>query len=227
MTRFAAEPMKPRSLSPSHARRPLAAHYAIAGLATIGAGILQTSWTSASSAALGPLTISVILCATAWALSTAWLHWRLRAPAAPSRMTWQAILDLLVAAMTGVILKQGHLSPVAFAGLWTIPPVLLALALPSALVLLLAARIARSQQAESLTAMRLRTATGMVLLLALGWLATRPVPVIASHAVDYHELSLRACEPHYERRGVSDRLDRIGRSTGPSSARTAMTRTAG
>ena len=220
MRQFAIEPTMPRSSPPRRARRPLGAHWAIAGVAVIGAAIMQTSWPDVITPNYKLASIAAILCATAWALSTVWLHWRLRLVETPGQIAEQAILDLIVAAMAGILLSQGHLSPLALAGLWMIPPVLLALGAPSGVALLTVAWMTRHEPGKRSVATRLRTAIAIALILTLAWLAMRPRPVIASH-------SPASDEGRYERRGLSDRLERIGRSTGPSSARTAMTRTAG
>src|SRR5262245_61481340 len=130
MSPFDTDLMSPRSPVRAIGRHALAAHAAIVALALIGVAVVQTSWTSAgyfkSLGTLRLLAPAAILCTTAWLFSTAWLHWRLRSSAATDKVARQAVLDLLVSALAGFILNQGHLSLVALAGLWTIPPVLLA-----------------------------------------------------------------------------------------------------
>jgi hypothetical protein len=184
MRQFAIEPTMSRSSPRTGARRPLAAHWAVAGVALVGAAVMQTSWPDAIPSSYRLISIAVILCATAWALSTAWLHWRLRLAATPCRMAGQAVLDLLVAAMAGFILNQGHLSPLALAGLWTIPPVLLALGVPSGVALLTVAWMARHEQGKRSVVTRLRTTIAIALILTLAWMAMRPRPVIASNPVE-------------------------------------------
>jgi len=163
--------MSPRFTPPATTHRPFFAHYAMTGLAAIGAAVVQTGWASAvfatTTGAARPLVIAIVLCTTLWTISTAWLHWRLRFPAASRGLAWQALQDLCLAAVATAILIQGHESPISRAGLWAIPPVLLALAVPSALVLLDAARIAPQGQAENSAITRFRSAMAIALLACL------------------------------------------------------------
>jgi hypothetical protein len=194
--------------------RPLAAHLAIAALAVAGAALVQSCWGEALHADVAPgwrsYIAATIAATTAWLGSAAWLHWRLTCEASEGRRTQakqlilNAVSDLLVAAFAGFILREGHKSPVALAGLWLIPPTLLAVAAPSALVLLASAwgmRTAQSnddelpQSDQSAVTSRLRTAIVVALFLALGGLASRPLPTSGSHPVDHDELRGRTGGP--------------------------------
>lgn len=120
------------------------AHQAVDAIALIAVVVVQGDWDVSTNAAI-PKTPSAlvpiaILTATAWLLSTMWIHaaisWhRNRLTLAPIRIALQAIGDLLVSGLAAAVLHAGHQSPFAHAGLWTLAPALLAVSLPSAIVL--------------------------------------------------------------------------------------------
>ena len=184
--------MIPGSDRPALPARLIPAHYAIAALSLLALIIVQTNWDALfvqSAIETWPIYIAVlILAATAWLLSTAWLHLAIARqrsrPLAPQpgRAALHAVTDLLVAASATAVLLQGHRSPLALAGLWAVPPALLAIGIPSAL--LLAAAAFREQHLNHAFARRpaldlARVMIALVLLISLVLLATRPLPETA------------------------------------------------
>jgi hypothetical protein len=138
--------MSPQSIAPPRRPKTAAAHLAIAVLATTGAMFIQVAW----GADFDPITSSswrlpaalAIVFATVWLVWTAWLHAKIaRSPGeswmSKRRMISRAAVNLLVAAVAGAILLQGHRSPFAVAGLWVVSPTLLAVGVPSGVALLM------------------------------------------------------------------------------------------
>jgi hypothetical protein len=183
----------------------------VAILAVVAALQVQTSWSAALSAeATSHWWIypwATIAATTMWLSSVAWLHWRLAREARQGRFTparqlvLNAVSDLLVAAFAWFILREGHRSPVALAGVWLIPPTLLSIAAPSTLVLLASAWAvwrAGVDDNELLLSEptagsgHVRTAIVVTLFLALGGLASRPLPAGGSHPANHDELGSRA-----------------------------------
>ncbi|HZN36292.1 MAG TPA: hypothetical protein VFB80_20830 [Pirellulaceae bacterium] len=182
--------------SPNEAlpRRGPPAHWIVAILALAGAGAVQVNWGAAlggpAAAGLWPYSIAALVAATAWLLSTAWLHWRLvaRRPAELHghlrRLMTLALSELLVASFAALLLWQGHGSRVLLAGLWTVPPVLLVVAAISSAALLAAAgsgarevsAIAPNSLEAAPPSDRWRTVIVLALLISLGLLALRPLP---------------------------------------------------
>jgi hypothetical protein len=123
-------------------QRLAAAHVTVAALALAGAITLQASWTAVSLTA-GSVGLTIVV-ATLWLLSTAWLHNRLRRqPIQTTRAGLQAASDVVVVCLAGLLLQLGHDSSLAH--LWLMPPVLLAVAATSAVVLAIAALTASNQ----------------------------------------------------------------------------------
>ena len=170
------------------------AHWVVAILALVGAVAVQANWAGVlhgpAASALWPYSAAALLAATAWLLSTAWLHWRLAEWRPPEwrgrlrRLGALAVSESIVAAFAGVLLWQGHGSRVLLAGLWTVPPVLLAASVISLAAIVASAgstwREVRDQQPEESDVRppsdRWRTAIVLALLIALGLLASQPLP---------------------------------------------------
>jgi hypothetical protein len=141
--------MSPRTEKHHERPRAVAAHIAIAGLAAVAALFIQIAWQAdfnpVSKQAWRPNAALAIILATAWLLWTAWTHTaivRSRGNASTSdrrRLLGRATLDLLVAAVSGAILFQGHGSQFVLFGLWVIPPTLIAISIPSSVALLVSA----------------------------------------------------------------------------------------
>jgi hypothetical protein len=120
----------------------------------------------------------------------AWCHIRL-AQANGLHRRWPTLLQSLgdfgVAGTALVILRQGHQSPLASAGVWLLPPTLLAVAVPSAILELASGLTARHaalrpearlpSRAMYLFAMS-RAVSLMALLAWLIWLAMRAEPAL-------------------------------------------------
>src|SRR5882724_7695658 len=172
--------MIPGSDRPALPARLIPAHYAIAALSLLALIIVQTNWDALfvqSAIETWPIYIAVlILAATAWLLSTAWLHLAIARqrsrPLAPQpgRAALHAVTDLLVAASATAVLLQGHRSPLALAGLWAVPPALLAISAPSAVLLLAVAYRKRPaahapQQRRTLDLLRLIVAATLLIAL--------------------------------------------------------------
>jgi hypothetical protein len=166
--------------------RLVLAHWAVSAIALAAVIVVQVDWDSFA----GPFAANnrpafagaVNIAATAWLLATAWLHAsaaRARRPlyVGAGRLRLHAATDLAIGALAVVVLFQGHESPVARAGLWAIPPALLAISIPSAIVLGQAARTSQPPASES-SRVRfdwLRIVISAALLVLLGWIAMATV----------------------------------------------------
>jgi hypothetical protein len=173
-------------ICPKRPARLVLAHWAVSAIALATVIVVQVDWDSLA----GPLAANsppafggaVIIAATAWLLATAWLHVsaaRSRRPfhVAAGRLRLHASTDLAIGALAVVVLFQGHESPLALAGLWAIPPALLAISIPSAVVLGLASRASKPPASTSSRVELdwLRIAISVALLGLLGWIATAMV----------------------------------------------------
>jgi hypothetical protein len=131
--------MKTGLLRQKKSRRP-AAHAALAVLALAGAIGLQWLWKSPLPLGIEswqPYVVAVLISTTAWLLFTAWLHATLaRRDSTGHRALLQAISDLAICGVAAYILAHGHNSTFALSNVWPICPVLIALAAPSAILLL-------------------------------------------------------------------------------------------
>jgi len=161
------------------------AHAAIAVLALAGAIGLQWLWQSI----LPPGTESwrlyfaaVLLSATAWLTSTAWLHASLAGGhSTTSRTLLQAVADIAASAFAMFILTQGHTSPLALGGLLPLVPLLLAIAAPSALLLLATALTSRDNRSNPPQYSQNSSGTFRFIILAallvsLSFIAAQPLP---------------------------------------------------
>ena len=156
-------------------QRLAAAHVTVAALALAGAITLQASWMAVSLA--GSSVGLTIVVATVWLLSTAWLHNRLRRqPIQTPSAGLQAASDVVVVGLAGILLWLGHES--SLARLWLLPPVLLAVAATSAVVLAIAALTASNQAvARAPTHHALwRIAVVAALAASLSFLIMQPYP---------------------------------------------------
>jgi hypothetical protein len=173
-------------ISPKRPARFVLAHWAVSAFALAAVIAVQVDWDSLA----GPFAANnrpvfagaVVIAATAWLLATAWLHVsaaRSRRPlyVAAGRLRLHAITDLAIGALAVVVLFQGHESPVARVGLWAIPPALLAISIPSAIVLGQAARASQPPASASARTQLdwLRIVISAALLGLLGWIATATV----------------------------------------------------
>jgi len=165
--------------------RFIPAHAVIAVLALAGAIGLQWLWQSI----LPPGTESwrlyfaaVLLSATAWLVSTTWLHASLaRGRSTTSRTLLQAVADIAASAIAMFILAQGHTSPLALSGLSPLIPLLLAIAAPSALLLLATALTSRDNRSNPPQYSQNSSGTFRFIILAallvsLSLIAAQPLP---------------------------------------------------
>jgi len=172
--------MKRDSISRQRPAQLASAHWAVSAVALAAVVAVQIDWDSLAGQgpAYSPKSLfsAVILATTAWLLATVWLHASLAHSArwliSAGRLRLHAVLDLAIAALAVVVIFQGHQSAVASVGLWTIPPALLAVSLPSSVVL---GRAAFGNQPGKLPATRerfdwLRIVIGAALLVLLGWI---------------------------------------------------------
>jgi hypothetical protein len=172
---------------PGRSQRWRAGHWAVAGIAAVQALILQSSREQLSAPAAAPqwrLAAAVaIALSTAWLVSVVWCHVRLAQMSSLTRR-WptllQALGDFGVAIVTLVILRQGHESPLASAGVWLLLPALLAVAVPSAVLEFARSLVARHHEAlpepgspgrATYLFVMLRAASLIALLASLAWLA--------------------------------------------------------
>jgi hypothetical protein len=130
---------------------------------------------------------AVLVAATAWLIATAWLHLRLARSrsmeqVASRRLFENALCDLAVAVIAAVLLLKGHTLRLALAGLWIVPPTLLAAAVSSAGLLLYATLSARGQPSAPaprrfpVTWLDWRTASLLAMIVALVLLERQPLP---------------------------------------------------
>jgi len=165
--------------------RWFAAHAALAVLALAGAIGLQWLWQSD----LPPGTESwrlyvaaVLFCTTAWLVSTTWLHASLAGGhSTTTRTLLQAVADIAACTFAIFIFAQGHTSPLALSGLSPLVPLLLAIAAPSAILLLataLASRGVRSNlpQYSQNPSGSFRFITLAALLVSLSLMAAQRLP---------------------------------------------------
>jgi len=125
----------------SLASRVAAVHFAVCGLAILGAGLVQIPW----DAVLGrselvewqPQAVGAGMATTAWLLATAWLHRELgrRGDQRP-RLTqndsrFQLLGDSLLTGIAAAIIWRGHESPLAAAGAWMLCPAVLVIGILS------------------------------------------------------------------------------------------------
>jgi hypothetical protein len=161
--------------------RIVLAHWAVSAIALAAVIVVQVDWDSLAgqfaSSKLPLLCGAVIIAVTAWLLATAWLHVSFARSRHPLLGAWRiglhAVIDLAISALSVVVLFLGHESGVAQAGLWAIPPALLAISIPSAVVLGQAARATEPRGSESLRDRFdwLRIVISAALLGLLGWIA--------------------------------------------------------
>ena len=162
------------------------AHWAVSAIALAAVIVVQVDWDSLAGpiAANNPKAFAgaVIITATAWLLATAWLHASAAGSRRPfyvaaGRLRLHAVTDLAIGALAVVVLYQGRDSPVAQAGLWAISPVLLAISIPSAIVLGQASRASQPPVSAVSRAELdwLRIVVSVLLLGLLGWIATATV----------------------------------------------------
>jgi hypothetical protein len=167
--------------------RWVSGHLAVAALAIAGAAAVamggSSDLRSAGIDGWRAYIVAAILSAVAWLLSTALVHGQLARSAGPRSPGWLAMSgasDVVVAAIAGFLLLQGHASPLALAGLWKLCPTLLAVAALSAAVLLASAygalQQSHGQRLLSGIDVRWRMAVVIGLLISLGLLAARPMP---------------------------------------------------
>lgn len=171
--------MKRDSNSRQHPSELASGHWAVSAVALAAVAVVQIDWDSLVGQTLSRspkfFFSSVIVATTAWLLATAWLHASLarrgRWLIGAGRLGLHAVLDLAIAAFTVVVIFQGHESAVASSGLWAVPPALLAVSLPSAVVL---GRAAFGNQPPGFPSPRerfdwLRFVISAALLVLLGW----------------------------------------------------------
>jgi NaMN:DMB phosphoribosyltransferase len=157
-------------------QRFVIAHGTIAALALIAASGLQASWLETSSSR-GDYThwlyrAMTIISATAWLVSTAWLHFKSMQGITSSVALLQAGGDLVLAAVAGLLLAAQNRSALALAGLWVVPPILIAISGTSAAALAMVAIAASNQQPEGKASFsRWRIAIALAVVVSLGMLA--------------------------------------------------------
>jgi hypothetical protein len=102
---------------------------------------------------------------------------------APRRLFENAHCDLVVAVFAAVLLLKGHTLRLALAGLWMVPPTLLAAAVSSAGLLLYASLAARGRQPSVLPPrpfpaswLDWRTVSLLGMFVALALLERQPLP---------------------------------------------------
>lgn len=182
------------SLAAPSVRSQQLSHFVTAAIAAAAAAIVQVNWTTAMTArgteGWRLFVVAVLLTATAWLGSSAWLHWRLAQSLDEdpierlTRLAMNGFSDLLVMILAGVSLYRGPDSRVLLAGLSLVPPCLMAVAAASIVVLALAGIAAwqRRHAAEDRGDMpprardRWRTAIVVALFIAFGLLSSRPLP---------------------------------------------------
>jgi hypothetical protein len=175
-------------------RPPFVAHISLMLLAALSAVAVQTAWPSALKAAgtIGwwPYVVAVLVATTAWLFSAGWLHWRLAHWQADDplqrlmRLLMNAVSDFLVWAIAAMTLFKGPESRMLLAGLWIVPPTLMAVAAASIVVLSLAmiriwpeVRQGRAAgKAPPKARDRWRTVIVLALFVSLGMLSAQPLP---------------------------------------------------
>ncbi len=146
--------------------RWFAAHAAIAVLALAGAIGLQWLWGPALAIGKESWWLhssDILLLTTAWLLFTAWHHLNLIHHVGTTRQSLlQAVADIAASAIAAFILAQGHTATLSPMGLWPLMPLLIAIAAPSALILLATAMTVSNSQSSSA-----RNTAGILRLIAL------------------------------------------------------------
>lgn len=119
--------------------RRFAAHWVAAVIALAGAAAIQVLWPAAIRPEAGQRWWILLIAATAYLLATARFHFR-KAQWRPNELVprlwslgrWLGC-DLLICLLAGMLIWEGHQTSVFQAGLWLIPPILLAVSAASAL----------------------------------------------------------------------------------------------
>jgi len=150
--------VKPVSVSITSPLRTVARHGAAAVVAVVGAITLQVAWPAVFSGdkQKSPWLLAAMLnAATGYLLATAWFH-ATTAHGRPNdlgprlgRLGRGLACDLILGCASGAALASGHTATLFRAGLWIVPPTLLAVCAASALVEVLALRDQRSPLASS------------------------------------------------------------------------------
>jgi hypothetical protein len=149
--------VKPVSVSITSLPRAYARHWAAAGLALLGALVLQSAWPvvySGDQQKSAWLLAPCVIAATGYLLATAWFHATATRrdrnnPGLPlGRLSRGLACDLILGCASGAALASGHTAALFRAGLWIVPPTLLAVCAASALAEVLALRDRRSQLAS-------------------------------------------------------------------------------
>ena len=174
--------------------RSFPAHWIVVLLALAAAAAVQADWGAVIRGVPAPdwrpYSAAALAATTVWLLSTAWLHWRLcdwrpdELRSRLRRLLALAVSELLVACFAGLILWQGHRSRVLLAGLWLVPPALLAVAATSLAVLIAAGgsawrelgTLAPDSTDAPGSSDRWRTAVVLALFVSLGLLQRQPLP---------------------------------------------------
>lgn len=125
--------------------RPFLLHLAAAGVALVGAGLLQLHWPELRALIpqdrWWPADAGVLVAATAYLLSVAAVHlyaawWPVEEPLQRRLLLGRELISALVVAVYfAIIIAQGPASTLLRAGLWRVPPLLLLSAAVSLLVL--------------------------------------------------------------------------------------------
>jgi len=163
---------------------------ALGGLAAICAQVGWWATLDATPPQWWPYVAGLLLASTAWLALGAWHHALLArggcgTPAALGCLVRCGAADLAVGVMGGAVLARGADSRVLAAGLWIVPPLLVMFGVVSAVHLMLlgwdgsADRSLAAPAAEPSSPTyleRWRSVTALLVILALGALATRPLP---------------------------------------------------
>ena len=117
-----------------------------AAIALIGAIVMQWMWPAAVYREDGQRWWVVLLSATAYLVATARFHYR-KARWRPNELVprlWSLgrwlVCDVMIGLLAGIAIAKGHDAHVIKAGLWLLPPTLLAVSAASALAALIALR---------------------------------------------------------------------------------------
>jgi hypothetical protein len=145
--------VKPDLDQPGRPLRTFPAQWVVAGVAILGAIALQIAWLEAgrNSAGAWPLDAALFVAATIYLLATARFHailarWRPGDCGPRLGILGRGLAcDLIISCLSGILLANGHTTPLYRAGLWLVPPILLTACATSAAVEALALRDSRIQ----------------------------------------------------------------------------------
>lgn len=158
-----------------------AIHWAVCALAILAAGLVQIHWDAIFGqpgvVAWSGRAILATVAATAWLLSTAWLHRELarrgerRLVLSQNDSRLQLLGDSLLAGIAAAIIWRGHESPLAAVGAWSICPTVLMMGVLSAVTISLDRAVGGHGPQYGAWVVRGRVMLAGVLVLVLGVLS--------------------------------------------------------